>query len=107
MYEGVTLGTLNSGPGHWPGSADPGQIGNVVVAGHRVSHHADFLDIDQLAPGDQVILSNIGGRYTYVVTGTEIVTPDQSASSTRRRTAPPRCSPVTRSTRPASGSWCT
>ncbi len=77
MYEGVTLGTLNSGPGHWPGSADPGQVGNVVVAGHRVSHHADFLDIDQLLPGDQVILSNLGGRYTYVVTGTEIVTPDQ------------------------------
>ena len=77
MYEGITLGTLNSGPGHWPGSADPGQIGNVVIAGHRTSHHADFLDIDQLVPGDQVILSNIGGRYTYVVTGSEIVTPDQ------------------------------
>ena len=77
VYEGVTLGTLNAGPGHWPGSASPGQVGNVVIAGHRVSHHADFLDIDQLAPGDQVILSNIGGRYTYVVTGTEIVAPDQ------------------------------
>jgi sortase A len=77
MYEGVTLGTLDSGPGHWPGSANPGQIGNVVIAGHRTSHHADFLDIDQLVPGDEVILSNIGGRYTYKVTGTEIITPDQ------------------------------
>jgi sortase A len=38
LYEGVTLGTLNNGPGHWPGSAMPGQPGNVVVAGHRVSH---------------------------------------------------------------------
>ena len=77
LYEGVTLGTLDHGPGHWPGSANPGQIGNVVIAGHRTSHHADFLDIDQLVPGDEVILSNIGGRYTYKVTGTEIVTPDQ------------------------------
>src|SRR5258706_7486500 len=38
LYEGVTLGTLDHGPGHWPGSAMPGDTGNAVVAGHRVSH---------------------------------------------------------------------
>jgi hypothetical protein len=37
MFEGVTLRVLDNGPGHWPGSAMPGQTGNVVVAGHRVN----------------------------------------------------------------------
>ena len=37
------------GPGHWPGTAMPGELGNVVVAGHRVSHNADFRNLDQLA----------------------------------------------------------
>ena len=39
MYEGIRLTTLDRGPGHWPGSGMPGEAGNVVVAGHRVSNH--------------------------------------------------------------------
>ena len=39
MFEGIRLSTLDNGPGHWPGTAMPGEIGNVVVAGHRVSHN--------------------------------------------------------------------
>jgi len=37
MYEGVWLTVLDHGPGHWPGSAEPGQRGNTVVDGHRVT----------------------------------------------------------------------
>ena len=44
------------GPGHWPGTALPSQTGNVVVAGHRVTHSRPFRNIDQLGPGDQVHL---------------------------------------------------
>ena len=40
----------------------PGEVGNVVVAGHRVSHNRDFRDLDQLAPGDEVIMSTMSGR---------------------------------------------
>ena len=76
MFEGVTLSTLNHGPGHWPGTAEPGQVGNMVIAGHRVSHDHPFEDIDQLAPGDEVIVNNTVGRFVYQVTSTEIVTPD-------------------------------
>jgi sortase A len=76
MFEGVTLTTLNRGPGHWPGTALPGQIGNVVVGGHRVSHDKPFRNLDKLVPGDQVIFTTTEGRFVYDVVSTEIVTPD-------------------------------
>jgi len=54
----------------------PGQIGNVVVAGHRTSHDAEFRHLDQLLPGDEVVFTTETGTHTYAVTGTQIVTPD-------------------------------
>ena len=88
MYEGVTLGTLDHGPGHWPGSALPGQIGNMVIAGHRMSHDRPFRDLDLLVPGDEVVLTDAAGRHVYSVVSTEIVEPaalwilDQTPAST-------------------------
>jgi sortase A len=76
MYEGVRLSTLDLGPGHWPGTALPGDLGNVVVAGHRVSHNQDFRNLDQLAAGDEVIFETASGRHVYQVVSTEIVNPD-------------------------------
>ncbi len=76
MFEGIRLSTLDNGPGHWPGSAMPGDVGNVVVAGHRVSHNRDFRNLDQLVPGDEVIMSTLSGRHVYAVTAVEIVEPD-------------------------------
>jgi len=88
MYEGIRLSTLDRGPGHWPGTAMPGEVGNAVIAAHRVSHQAHFRNIDQLAPGDQVIFTTTDGVSTYHVTGVEIVDPsavwivDQTATPT-------------------------
>jgi len=76
MFEGIRLPTLDQGPGHWPGTAMPGELGNVVVAGHRVSHNEDFRNLDQLAPGDEVIFTTASGRHVYLVESTEIVGPD-------------------------------
>jgi len=76
LQQGIRLTTLDRGPGHWPGTAMPGQIGNVVVAAHRTSHGAEFRHIDALSPGDEVIFSTADGTFTYNVTGTQIVTPD-------------------------------
>jgi sortase A len=76
MFEGNSLDVLANGPGHWPGTPMPGDVGNVVVAGHRVTHTHPFLDIDQLQPGDQVIFTTAAGRFVYAVTQTFIVTPD-------------------------------
>ena len=76
LYEGITLTTLDHGPGHWPGTAMPGKFGNVVIAGHRVSHDKPFRNLDQLVEGDDVFLTTSDGRFDYKVTGIEIVTPE-------------------------------
>jgi sortase A len=76
IYEGVELEDLHWGPGHWPGTAMPGQFGNTVFAGHRVTHTRPFLDLDRLEPGDQIIFTTADGRFIYEVTGHEIVTSD-------------------------------
>lgn len=76
MFEGIRLTTLDRGPGHWPGTAMPGAVGNVVVAGHRTSHSKPFRHLDQLVPGDEVIFTTPEGRFVYNVAGVEIVNPD-------------------------------
>jgi sortase A len=77
MLEGIELSILDEGIGHWPGTAMPGQTGNVVLAGHRVSHTKPFRNIDKLVEGDEVFMTVSGTKFRYVVTGHEIVTPDQ------------------------------
>ncbi len=76
IFEGMTNATLDLGPGHWPGTALPGELGNVVVGGHRVSKHSVFRHVDQLVPGDAIIITNAAGvPSTYVVSAVEIVDP--------------------------------
>ncbi len=77
MYEGIRNTTLDYGPGHWPGTALPGQIGNVVVAGHRTSKHRVFRNVDQLVEGDPIIFTAADGtEHVYRVTKVEIVGPE-------------------------------
>lgn len=75
VYEGVTLTVIDHGPGHWPGSANPGQLGNVVFAGHRVTHSHPFRRINELVPGDEIIFKMANGTFTYKMTKFQIVTP--------------------------------
>lgn len=72
IFEGVDLDTLSRGPGHWPGSALPGRVGNMVIAGHRVTWTRPFYDLDMLAPGDVVEV----GAYRYVVDRSFVVDPE-------------------------------
>ncbi len=76
LLEGVSLTVLDHGPGHWPGTALPGHLGNVVIGGHRTSHDRPFRHIDQLVAGDEMILTTSEGRFVYHVTSTEVVKPD-------------------------------
>jgi len=76
LFSGITLTTLDRGPGHWPGTAMPGEYGNVVVAGHRTSRDRPFRNIDQLQNGDEVVFTTAAGRFVYLVTEIEVVTPD-------------------------------
>jgi sortase A len=75
IFEGNTLTQIDHGPSHWPGTAMPGQRGNAVFAGHRVTHTHPFRNIDQLQPGDLVYFTVGGVRWAYRVTGHQVVTP--------------------------------
>src|SRR6185295_2381085 len=48
VLEGATGSSMAFGPGHVQGSAAPGSLGNVALAGHRDTH---FRFLQQLAPG--------------------------------------------------------
>lgn len=74
-FHGITLRNIDNGPSHWPGTAMPGEVGNTVFAGHRVSRTRPFRRIDELRPGDEIFFTVNGARYRYVVTGWEIVAP--------------------------------
>jgi sortase A len=75
LYRGVTLPTLDKGVGWWPGTAMPGQVGNVVLGGHRTSKKKPFRNLDQLQSGDEIFLSSADGDFVYVVDRTFIVQP--------------------------------
>ncbi len=73
VREGVEQMVIDAGPAHWPGTASFGGWGNVVLAGHRTSHTEPFLRNAELAPGDDVVLSDATGTYHYAVTKVEVV----------------------------------
>jgi sortase A len=68
---------LKKGVGQHIGSANPGENGNVVLAGHDDVFGEVFRDLDKLQPGDQVILYTMQQQYVYLVTETRIVEPSQ------------------------------
>jgi sortase A len=79
VVEGASADALTKGPGHFPETPLPGQLGNAAIAGHRTTHLHPFFDIDKLQPGDQIFVTTFNGRYVYQVTGTEVVDPGDYA----------------------------
>jgi sortase A len=67
MLEGVDLGTLESGPGHFPQTPLPGQPGNAAIAGHRATFDAPFNRLDEMMPGDEVRVTTVQGTFVYEV----------------------------------------
>lgn len=76
VVAGVGVAELQRGPGRYPGTAAPGQRGNFAVAGHRTTYGAPFFNLDQLQPGDQVLVTDRSAvRHTYRVVQQRIVGP--------------------------------
>ncbi len=67
VVEGVQVADLRKGPGRYSSTAVPGESGNAAIAGHRTTYGAPFHDIDKLLPGDEIVVTNILGRFTYEV----------------------------------------
>ena len=75
VVEGVDVPDLRRGPGHMPGTALPGQVGNLVLSGHRTTYGAPFNRWDELGAGDEVVLETQQGWFTYTLTGSQVVAP--------------------------------
>ena len=75
VVEGTSVADLKKGPGRLVQSAQPGELGNFVISGHRTTYGAPFADLDLLQPGDAVVVETRDTWFTYRVTGTEIVAP--------------------------------
>ena len=77
VVEGVGVGDLQKGPGHYPQTALPGQPGNAAIAGHRTTYGAPFFNLDELKPGDPILTTTAQGRFRYEVLTTTVVTPSE------------------------------
>jgi sortase A len=75
VVEGTSVADLKRGPGRIVQSAQPGEVGNLVISGHRTTYGAPFADVDRLVPGDAVVVETRDRWFTYRVTGTRIVAP--------------------------------
>lgn len=67
VVQGTGDATLERGPGHYTGSALPGQGQLIYVAGHRTTYLAPFADINDIRVGDYVNFEVPYGDFTYRV----------------------------------------
>jgi sortase A len=77
LIQGTTLAQLDTSPGHVTGTQLPGQVGNFVVAGHRVTAGNPFWSLPSLRAGDLVCIDTQYNTYTYRVTGPPILVSPQ------------------------------
>ena len=73
VVEGINGGDLKRAAGHIPGTALPGQCGNVGIAGHRDTF---FRPLHSVQRNDTVILRTLQGSYRYRVVSTRVVAPE-------------------------------
>ncbi len=66
---------LKKGVGQHIGTVNPGQKGNIVLSAHNDVFGEIFRDLDQIKPGDEVIVSTSQQSYVYIVRQTQIVEP--------------------------------
>jgi sortase A len=75
VVAGVAKSDLKKGPGHYPETPLPGQLGNAAIAGHRTTYGQPFFSVDKLRPGDEIVVTTLTSTYVYRVTGQSIVGP--------------------------------
>jgi sortase A len=80
VVQGTAEADLAQGPGHYPSTVMPGQVGNAGIAGHRTTYGAPFFRLNELAIGDPIYITDTTGtRYTYTVASMQVVSPSDVA----------------------------
>src|SRR4051812_8368354 len=75
IAEGVDGKTLRRAVGHIPGTALPGEPGNIGIAGHRDTY---FRALSEVRENDEITLTTADGAYSYRVDSVKIVAPDDT-----------------------------
>jgi sortase A len=75
VVQGDSWEQLKKGVAQHIGTANPGQAGNMVLSAHNDVYGEIFRNLDQLEPGDEVIVYTAINAYTYIVTNVQIVAP--------------------------------
>jgi sortase A len=77
IVPGDTWEQLKQGVGHHIGSANPGERGNLVLSAHNDVFGEIFRHLDELQPGDEIIIYSDAQRYRYTVSQQRFVAPTQ------------------------------
>jgi sortase A len=75
ILEGTDERTLRRAVGHFPGTALPGQSGNVAIAGHRDTF---FRALRNVQHNDEITLTTLNGSYRYLVDSAQVVAPEDT-----------------------------
>lgn len=75
ILEGIEEKTLRRAVGHFPGTALPGQPGNVALAGHRDTF---FRALRNIRKDDEITLETLDGSYRYRVESAKVVDPEDT-----------------------------
>jgi sortase A len=76
VVQGTDTASLEEGPGHYPATAFPGVPGDTAaIAGHRTTYLAPFRYLNEMHPGDMIVVTMPYAKLTYQVERQQIVTP--------------------------------
>ena len=93
VVEGTDTEALKKGPGHYSDTAYPWEdTGRVGIAGHRTTYGAPFWSLNELRPGDRIVLATEYGIFDYRVARTVVTPPSgtlPSGESVLRQTVDP------------------
>lgn len=76
VLEGVDSDDLNGGPGHVPGSAFPGELGNAIISAHRDRH---FARLGEIRMGDTVVTESGALKASWIVIAKRVIDADAPA----------------------------
>ncbi len=77
ILEGTDDKALKYSVGHYPETAQPGEVGNCVLLGHRNYLYGHFFRrLDELEKGDEIIIKKDENIYTYIVSESFVVSPE-------------------------------
>lgn len=77
IVQGIDWEAMKNGVGQLQNGVNPSSIGNVVLAAHNDIYGEIFRHLDKLEPGMLFEIHTEKQVYTYVITGSDIVDPDE------------------------------